>query len=304
VTIVLVLVVYAALLAFLAPVALRDAGWAVRAPGLAIALWQALCASSVLSVVVAGFALAVLSRQADVALAGAALTVAAIAWVGRGFVSARARARRQARRHAQTVALVGQPMPEDGVAGLEGLGLEAVVVVHPQAAAYCLPGRQRHRRIVVTTGALSALDAPQLRAVVTHEHAHLRGRHHLVLLAAHAFALAFPGVPLFRHARSEVAALVEMRADDVAAHQHGRATLATALLCVAEGAAPGAVLAVGGPAAVRRIRRMLVPPRPLCLPARAAGVVGAGCCMAVPLGLACCPVTVGVYLALGALHSA
>jgi Zn-dependent protease with chaperone function len=288
---------------------------AVRAPVLAIALWQALCASSVLSVVVAGFALAVLSRQADVALAGAALTLAEIAWVGRGFVSAWARARRQARRHAQTVALVGQSMPQDGVEGLEGLeglglegleglGLEAVVVVHPQAAAYCLPGRQRHRRIVVTTGALSALDAPQLRAVVTHEHAHLRGRHHLVLLAAHAFALAVPGVPLFRHARSEVAVLVEMRADDVAAHQHGRATLATALLCVADGAAPGAVLAAGGPAAVRRIRRMLVPPRPLCLPARAAGVVGAGCCMAVPLGLACCPVTVGVYLALGALHSA
>jgi Zn-dependent protease with chaperone function len=301
-TIVLVLAVYAALLAVPAPVALRDAGWAVRAPGLAIALWQALCASSVLSVLVAGFALAVLSRRAGVALAGAGLTIAVIACVGRGFVSAGVRARRQALRHAETVTLIGQPMPELGADGVEGL--EAVMVDHPRAAAYCLPGRQRHRRIVVTTGALRTLGAPQLRAVVAHEQAHLRGRHHLVLLAVHTFALAFPGVPLFRYARSEVAALVEMRADDVAARQHGRVALVTALLGIADGTRPDAVLTAGGPAAVRRMRRMLIPPRPLCLPARAAGVAGAACSVAFPLGLACCPVTVGVYFAVRAFQLA
>src|SRR6266545_6419410 len=184
-TIAVVLALYAALLVFVAPVALRDAAWAVRAPGLAIGVWQALCASGVLSMLVAGLAMAVLSRQGGVTLAGAVLTLAAIACVGRGVLIAGIPARRQARRHAETVTLIGEPIE----------GLLAILVDHPQAAAYCLPGRPRHRRIVVTTGALRALDASQLRAVVAHELAHLRGRHHLVLLAARAFGLAFPGLP-------------------------------------------------------------------------------------------------------------
>ncbi|MEU4721305.1 hypothetical protein AB0G06_16920 [Nonomuraea dietziae] len=47
-----------------------------------------------------------------------------------------------------------------------------------------------------------------------------------VLAAGEAFARAFPFVPLFDVARREVARLIELRADDVAARRHPRAVSA------------------------------------------------------------------------------
>jgi Zn-dependent protease with chaperone function len=289
----LVLTVYAALLAVLAPPALRRSAWVSSAPGLAIAVWTALCGSVVLSVLLAGLALAVAPDPGAptaistpvVRMVGTAVALLVVARGGWGLASATVRARRQRRRHAEAVAVLGRPLPELG----------AVVVDHDAAAAWCLPGRDR--RIVVTSGALRALDAEQLRAVVAHERAHLRGHHHLVLAAADAIARAFPVLPLCRHAGLEVAALVEMLADDAAARRHNRAVLATALVGVANGAAPGRALAVGGPTAVRRMRRMLVPPRPLGIPSRAAAVAGSTGALAFPPLLACVPLTIVLYLA-------
>jgi Zn-dependent protease with chaperone function len=208
---------------------------------------------------------------------------------GWGVTLAAARARRQRRRHAEAVAVLGRALPE----------LDAVVVEHDAPAAWCLPGRER--RIVVTTGAVRTLDPQQLRAVVAHERAHLRGRHHLLLAAADAIARAFPLLPLCRHAGLEIAGLVEMLADDAAARSHGRAVLAAALVGVGEGAAPSTALAAGGPSAVRRMRRMLVPPRPLRLPSRAAALGGAAAVVVFPPCVACVPLAVLLYLAGSAL---
>src|SRR6266545_2839304 len=67
--------------------------------------------------------------------------------------------------------------------------------------------------------------------------------------------------PAWRHSGLEIAGLVEMLADDAAARSHGRAVLARALVGVADGGVRSSTaLAAGGPSAVRRMRRMLVPP--------------------------------------------
>lgn len=70
-----------------------------------------------------------------------------------------------------------------------------MVLDTPQPAVYCVPGRPA--TIVLTTGALAVLDEPQLLAVLAHEHAHLAGRHHLLVTLGKAARAAFPGVPLF-----------------------------------------------------------------------------------------------------------
>ncbi|MFJ2558855.1 MULTISPECIES: M56 family metallopeptidase [unclassified Streptomyces] len=161
------------------------------------------------------------------------------------------RSRRARQRRLDLLALVGVPAPEYG----------ATVVEHDVPAVYCLPGRRR--RVVVSRGALDVLSDEQLRAVLAHEHAHLAGRHHLPRMAAEAFARAFPGLPLARHATAQTALLLEMAADDRALRRHPRETLAAAMCEVAAGRAPRGALGAGGPGTLIRVRRVLAPqPRP------------------------------------------
>lgn len=117
------------------------------------------------------------------------------------------------------------------------------MVDYDERLAYCLPGRKGHA--VITTGALASLAPEQVAAVLAHEQAHLRGRHHLVLAAAEALALAFPRLPLFEQARIEVARLVELLADDVAARRHPRIHIAAALIRLATGRVPAFALGAG-----------------------------------------------------------
>src|SRR5690242_7731200 len=79
---------------------------------------------------------------------------------------------RQALRHAHTARLAGHLEPNLG----------AVVIEHPQPAAYCVAGRCP--TVIVTTGAMAALAPGQLDAVLAHERAHLAGRHHALKAAA------------------------------------------------------------------------------------------------------------------------
>jgi Zn-dependent protease with chaperone function len=124
----------------------------------------------------------------------------------------------------------------------------ALVLDHPAAAAYCLPGVRP--RVVVSAGALRLLDGGQLAAVLSHERAHARERHDLVLLPFTALCRALPGVPWVRAAQATVALLVEMRADDRARRQHADTVLVSALLRFATAPArvtPPGALAVTGP---------------------------------------------------------
>ena len=189
----------------------------------------------------------------------AVLTVLTLAWrYGRSVQGAR----RRASEHAQAARITGRRFPGTGIPPLS----TAVVLETPQPAVYCVPGRPA--TIVLTTGALAVLDPPQLLAVLAHEHAHLAGRHHLLVTLGKATRAGFPGVPLFTRGSDEVARLAEMRADDAAVRRSGRPTLIAALLAMGTGTAmpaaalrmPAAALGASACAVAARVQRLLDPP--------------------------------------------
>ncbi|AQZ61698.1 Peptidase M48, Ste24p precursor [[Actinomadura] parvosata subsp. kistnae] len=306
-TVAIVLALYGLFAALALPRLLRRGTWADRAPRLAIAMWQAASVSVVAAALLSAFAAAVpaavvghglaelfeacaalLHDEAALSstgtwagLAAGALVLARVTTVGAAVLL---RARRERRRHADALALLGQHDHD----------LDAVVVDYEERLAYCLPGRKGHA--VITTGALHSLAPEQVAAVLAHERAHLRGRHHLVLAGAEALARAFPRLPLFEQARAEVARLVELLADDVAARRHPRVHIAAALVGLATGRVPAFALGAGGETALTRVRRMLHPQVPLGRRERAAGRLAVAALLAGPAALALAPV-VAAFLA-------
>src|SRR5690348_14052714 len=250
--------------------------WMGRAPLLGIATYLAAGWSVVAALGLAGLTLAVhatalggglshligacvLRLRATYATPGGA-TVAGLGLTLAGAVAARTAltamthlraAGRQALRHAQTARLVGQPAP----------ALGAVLVEHAQPAAYCVAGR--HPTVILTTGAVQALDPGQLEAVLAHERAHLAGRHHRLLAVARIGRQVLPFLPLMRDADQQVARLVELHADDAATRACDPRSLATALVLLATAASPASALAAGATDSVQRIHRLLGPAEPL-----------------------------------------
>ncbi|MFC5996471.1 M56 family metallopeptidase [Pseudonocardia hispaniensis] len=105
--------------------------------------------------------------------------------------------------------------------------------------AFSLGGRAG---VVVATTAVARLTGPRRAAIVAHEHAHLRGRHHLLVLLADATHRALPFAPLCRQLPAVVRVLVEVAADAAAARECGAETVSDALADVADGHAPIAAL--------------------------------------------------------------
>ncbi|MFB8203435.1 M56 family metallopeptidase [Kitasatospora purpeofusca] len=183
---------------------------------------------------------------APVAAGGAVAAVTAV-------LAARAALAR--RRHRETLDLVAT----------RDRGRRLLVLEDPRPAVYCLPGHRA--RVVATRGAVELLDERGLAAAVAHEYGHLRGRHHLVLLAADTFALLLGRLPLARLGRTEVALLLEMAADDAALARVTPGELAGALYALATagtGAGPAGLAAAstGVLARVRRLARTSAPPAP------------------------------------------
>jgi Zn-dependent protease with chaperone function len=159
-------------------------------------------------------------------------------------------------RHRDLLDLLGTPWPQ---------APGARVLDHPVPVAYCLPGLRS--RLVVSAGVLDALDVAQVFAVLTHERTHLRERHDLVVLPFVAWGATAPFVRGMVCAQLAVAALIEMRADDVAA-QKADARELSAALCAMGGAAPAAALSSFTAALDRRLARITAPPAPLSVPLR------------------------------------
>lgn len=290
--------------------ALASASWPARSPAAAILLWQALGLGWGLAAVgaLAGLgarpgaaglghpgmvraALAValgmvrgtafrpgpagLLNDLRLASVGAALVLfALLCWV---LVAAFAAVLRARRRHRDLLTLLAHGDPK--VPG-------ALVVDHPAAAAYCVPGLRS--RIVISAGTLELLDQAELAAVLAHERAHLRERHDLVLLPFTALLRAFRWSAIARRAAGAVALLVEMLADDHALRHRPARELATALIRVgAAGSSvpPGALASAGSGEVAVRVARLLRPAPGLPAPVLALVCGTAGLLVAVPAAL-------------------
>jgi Zn-dependent protease with chaperone function len=262
--------------------ALAAASWPRRSPAAAILLWQALGLGWGLAAVGALIGLGAtapgaavvsgaLDRLASIARAGHApslvdlagtvrlmclaagvVLLAVLCWI---LLAASASVLRARQRQRELLSLLAHGDPK--VPG-------ALVVDHPAAAAYCLPGLRS--AIVISAGTLDLLDADELAAVLAHERAHLRERHDLVLLPFLALLSAFRWAGIARQAYRAVSLLIEMHADDRALRQRPARELATALLRVGAaggGGVPSGALAVAGRAeeceVAARVIRLLRP---------------------------------------------
>lgn len=150
--------------------------------------------------------------------------------------------------HADAVRLVGRSD-----------GSDVVVIDASEPAAYCVAGRPP--AIVVTSGALLALDRTQLAAVIAHERAHLDGRHAYLVAAVRGLTTALPKIGLFSNAGSQICSLLEMCADDVAARRHGHQPLLAGLLTLAGALTPAHGLAAASVDVLIRAERLSDPPR-------------------------------------------
>lgn len=185
------------------------------------------------------------------------------------------RGARERRAQLDTLALIGEPHP-DGY----------VVIEHRIPLVYCLAGRDR--RVVVTSGALGVLSPHELTLVLAHERTHLRARHDLALTLADALARTFVWLRVFDDARSQIATLVEMQADDAARVVGDRRAMARALIALAVGGGHGATAHLDSNAAVR-VRRLTSSGFSLG-PRRSAAVAFASALLlAAPISLALAP---------------
>ncbi|WP_205872989.1 M56 family metallopeptidase [Mycobacterium camsae] len=267
--------ILAVLLAGPTPAVLARARWPLRAPRAAMVLWQAIALAAVLSTFSAGLAIAsrllmpgpdgrptagILDAESRLGwpLWVAYLTVFALTvLVGIRLMVAVVRVaianRRRRAHHRMVVDLVGVghgaalSPPCTRTRDLRVLDVE-------QPLAYCLPGVRS--RVVVSEGALSTLADAEVAAILSHERAHLRARHDLVLEAFTAVHAAFPRLVRSANALGAVQLLVELLADDAAVRTAGRTPLARALVACASGRAPSGALAAGGPSTVVRVRRL------------------------------------------------
>jgi Zn-dependent protease with chaperone function len=135
---------------------------------------------------------------------------------------------------------------------------------------------------VLSAGVLDCLEPPAVQAVLAHERAHLRERHDLVVLPFVAWGATAPFVRGMVCAQLAVAALVEMRADDVATGCSGRKQLTGALRTMGAGA-PAAALTSFTVALEHRLDRILTPPPALPGALRVLVRVGAVALVAVPV---------------------
>jgi beta-lactamase regulating signal transducer with metallopeptidase domain len=292
--------------------ALAAANWPRRSPAAAILLWQALGLGWGLAAIGALIGFGVTAPGAAVA-SGALRQLASIARTGSpppvgdivgvmrmlcliaGIVllallcwillAASASVVRARQRQRELLSLLAHGDPK--VPG-------ALVVDHPAAAAYCLPGLRS--AIVISAGTLDLLDADELAAVLAHERAHLRERHDLVLLPFLALLRAFRWAGVARQAYRAVGLLIEMHADDRVLRHRPARELATALLRVGAaggGGVPSGALGVAYRAeeceVAARVIRLLRPAPGLSNATLAAIIAASAAIVAVPAVLLVLP---------------
>lgn len=335
------LAVLAIVLAWPVPVLLSRGSWPARSPFTAMLLWQAIALAGGLSMIGAmlvyglepigdnliaglqGLAGMVFFNAPTTALgfwhffalSAAALLSAHLVFT---LLLTYYKIERQRRRHRELLALLAAPSTD---------GTRTVVISHDSPVAYCLPGGARSVT-VLSDGLMAALEPAELRAVLSHENAHLNQRHHLLLWAFAAWRQALPWLPTTRLAQEAVNSLIEMLADDVALRTASKATLIKAIAIVASGSTsgmemPGGMVTAGDSASsaalpsahpglalaglevpagaasgsfrttVSRVSRLLSPQPPLSAAARGAVLAGCALLLALPTALLIVPGLLG-----------
>jgi Zn-dependent protease with chaperone function len=261
------------------PAVLARASWPLRAPRAAIVLWQSIALAAVLSAFSAGIAIAsrlfvpgadgrpsaTITSEIDalglplwiVYVVVFALTLVVGGRLIVAVIQVAIATRRRRAHHRMLVDLLGasgHTAPEVCTKAVctKATGLRILDVDQP--LAYCLPGVRS--RVVVSQGTLTALADEEIAAILSHEQAHLRARHDLVLEMFTAVHAAFPRFVRSASALGAVRLLIELLADDAAVRAAGPTPLARALVACASGRTPSGALAAGGPTTVIRVRRL------------------------------------------------
>ncbi|MGO4300092.1 M56 family metallopeptidase [Leifsonia sp. RAF41] len=246
--------VLAIALAWPVPLLLARAKWPAAAPVLAVALWQSIALAGGISMIgslllaglipfgddlwtrIQGAAASLFHGPLPPAasllnafLLSAAILLAAHLILNLALTSVRSRNQRH--RHMELLRLLSSPLPDTP---------STRVIDHPAPAAYCLPGARSVT--VLSEGMIELLSPAQLDAVVAHERAHLRQKHHLLLDAFRSWKRSLPWFPIATRAQDAVALLLEMLADDTARKTSGDAVLAEAIRLVDETGPAGAAL--------------------------------------------------------------
>jgi bla regulator protein blaR1 len=257
------------------PAMLARATWPMRAPRAAIVLWQSIALAAVLSAFSAGIAIAsrlfvpgpdgrpTATITSEIDALGWPLWIAYVlvfaitlvigARLMTAVLQVAIATRRRRAHHRMMVDLLDtshESTPPQVCTQASGLRILDV----KQPLAYCLPGVRS--RVVVSEGTLKTLSDSEIAAILTHERAHLRARHDLVLEMFIAVHAAFPRFVRSGSALDAVRLLIEMLADDAAVRAAGPTPLARALVACAAGRTPSGALAAGGPTTLVRVRRL------------------------------------------------
>lgn len=222
-----VLLAAAGALALVGPRLLGASSWQVRHPRTALAAWEATLAT--VSMLALGAVAAAVGTAVAGPAQGGALAGHVAGWSMLLAVSA----------VLAVIAGGGEHLHDAARADADAM----LALPHVD---YRLPGRARLRVcagdgliacavpgaepvVVVSAGVVAALTPAQLRAVVGHEQAHLRGRHDRLRRVADLVVACLPRSAVAGRARRRIGLLVELAADDRAARVAGAVHVANAL---------------------------------------------------------------------------
>lgn len=145
-----------------------------------------------------------------------------------------------------------------------GTGPGHSVILKDQQVMIAAAGIRRPQ-LVVSAGALLALDDEELAAGLDHERGHIAHRHRYAMLAADALGSIARFLPGTRRAQAELLFHLERDADQYALDRaHHPTSLASAICKAAEStfASTGPAMALGGSSVVRRLHVLLDGPAP------------------------------------------
>lgn len=223
----------AAAVAILAPLPLTSGAWRIRRPRLALGAWLGAISlgAGLLLASLAAALIELAARTANGLLLGVGVTV--FAWLGLASIGALlalgasrletiSAADRSLELHVELLAA--------SAARRVWMHRSAeVCLVDAGETELALACRSGVPRILLTTALEAKLTPTQLRAVIEHEFAHLRGQHDRLLRLARLNAACFPWLRASRSFEREARLLVELAADDAAASVVGPAELAATL---------------------------------------------------------------------------